>query len=649
MRGVDCPWWSNPLKDESCTTGPVVPPDLWIIYNTRKACCNTNFLYSNICDNTPPAEAAPTKYPTISAPLADDFEVIPIKFDLLRVPDDIRIRDLKDEMTIVLKRILIKLAERLPELKITQVEEKAVLEDRKDRNLGKAMMNMIRGGGGGEGGGEGRGKKGREKNNNGRGLLQDVTLYFNVFVVRVDGTRFGPMIIQELRDSYDDVIVQIQSFTDTNYFGEDINLNLCTSKNGQFSTCLNDSTPRPTPPPLALTLPSRPPPPPIRPAMPAPTPVTVNFKREEEEPASGFPVWMIGLITAGGLVLLCTILCCLFFLCRPSRKDEKEIENNIYVSKDSKGTTHLEQEQPELEQYPPPRRKTMEDLQRRDNQRELRKKKKERRDRKKTRRLSSDFNLRLSSDFNLTPLELEQDYENEPQVPAIEFYQPQSTTSPPQSVGDSSVSVDKSFHVSLGGNLRTMGRDASYVEPGQENKPDPDSVSFRLARIANGGNDNDDRYYADDPSAVTSTDRKSKRDPTMYVNGTSVDPSMHGMQSMLAIMDGDTASRASSRRDPSVTSKRGGGGGGGGSRRSNYPPVGSEGWFHNGDYAAPSASVGGGGGGSHYGYENNADDPWISSPEQSFTTQPASLASTKKKSKRSKSRRGKNNSPRSFT
>ena len=155
-----------------------MPLGLWEIYITKKACCNTNFAYSEFCDVRADSEGVPTKHPTILAPEDDDVEIVPIKFDVMGLPDSISMRDLKDEMTTVLKRILLRLADRIPGLRIMEIEEKVVL----NRNLLKAL----------------------------RSLKRDVTLYFNVHVVRDDDKKFGPLIIAELRDSYDEVLDQIQ-------------------------------------------------------------------------------------------------------------------------------------------------------------------------------------------------------------------------------------------------------------------------------------------------------------------------------------------------------------------------------------------------------------------------------------------------------
>ena len=157
-----------------------MPLGLWQIYNTKTACCNTNYAYSTACDIAP-ASTQPTKHPTIGAPEDDVFEVIPIKFDVMGLPDDIKLRLLKDEMTTVLKRILLRLADRIPGLKISEIEEKIVLT----RNLLRALRQQ-------------------------RELQQDFSLYFNVYVIRDEKKNFGPLIIQEIRDSYDEVMQQIQ-------------------------------------------------------------------------------------------------------------------------------------------------------------------------------------------------------------------------------------------------------------------------------------------------------------------------------------------------------------------------------------------------------------------------------------------------------
>ena len=120
---------------------------------------------------------APTKYPTIRAPDDDDWEIVPIEFQVGGLPTDIRMRELKDEMKIVLQRILVRLAERIEDLKISKIEEKFV-PTRRLRN-----RNMQ--------------------------ATKDAVVLFNVFVVRNDEKKFGPIIINEMRENYGEVREQI--------------------------------------------------------------------------------------------------------------------------------------------------------------------------------------------------------------------------------------------------------------------------------------------------------------------------------------------------------------------------------------------------------------------------------------------------------
>ena len=131
------------------------------------------------------AGGAPTKHPTIEAPEDDLYEVVPIKFDVMGLPDEISMRELKDEMTIVLKRILLRLADRIEGMKVSEVEERVVVT----RNLGN------------------RRKKVRQRH---RDLKQDVTLYYNVYVLRDENIKFGPLIIRDIRDNYGEVLEQVQ-------------------------------------------------------------------------------------------------------------------------------------------------------------------------------------------------------------------------------------------------------------------------------------------------------------------------------------------------------------------------------------------------------------------------------------------------------
>ena len=98
---------------------------------------------------------------------------MPIEFQLGGLPKEIKMRELKDEMKTVLQRILVRLAERIEDLKISKIEEKFVPKNR----------NMQ--------------------------ATKDVSIYFNVYVIRSDEKRFGPIIISELRDNYGEVREQM--------------------------------------------------------------------------------------------------------------------------------------------------------------------------------------------------------------------------------------------------------------------------------------------------------------------------------------------------------------------------------------------------------------------------------------------------------
>eukprot|EP00571_Detonula_confervacea_P012358 CAMPEP_0172303322 /NCGR_PEP_ID=MMETSP1058-20130122/4864_1 /TAXON_ID=83371 /ORGANISM="Detonula confervacea, Strain CCMP 353" /LENGTH=477 /DNA_ID=CAMNT_0013014077 /DNA_START=29 /DNA_END=1458 /DNA_ORIENTATION=+ len=284
-RGVNCPWFTNPLKLGGCTTGPNVLADVWDVYSTRDACCNSNFPYSDTCVEDPNEEGGPpTKHPTIDAPEDDDYEVVAIKFDIKGLPDGISMRKLKDETTTVMKRILIRMQDSITGLKISNVEEKVVLT----RNLVKTLRE--------------------------RALETDVTLYYNVYIVRDDDKKFGPLIIQEIRDSYSEVLEQIQQFTDTNFFGGDLDLNWCTSQNGKYEDCVNDNPSPPTP---------------VR----APTPAFVQSGPDSGGDPGGDPLagWAIALIIIFVILLLCCIGYLVFVSCFKNYDDNKEVHNNIYM------------------------------------------------------------------------------------------------------------------------------------------------------------------------------------------------------------------------------------------------------------------------------------------------------------------------------
>lgn len=85
---------------------------------------------------------APTKYPTISKPPEDEFEIVPIKFSARNLPDDVEVRQLKVEMKEILTRILADLSERVEDLRITKIEE-FVPENRRNRKGIRRLATLL--------------------------------------------------------------------------------------------------------------------------------------------------------------------------------------------------------------------------------------------------------------------------------------------------------------------------------------------------------------------------------------------------------------------------------------------------------------------------------------------------------------------------
>jgi len=179
--------------------------------------------------------SSPTKHPTISIPNESEYEVIPIKFDVMGLPSDLNNREmdeLHEEMGTVLKRILLRLSDRISGMKVSNVEQK-ILQQRQrgllrttTSSIGMIVTDIV--------------KDITTQYQTRRRLEQDITLYFNVYVVRDYDKKFGPLVIQEIRDSYEEVLEQIQTFADTKYFGANLNLNWCTVKNGKYDLCVKD-------------------------------------------------------------------------------------------------------------------------------------------------------------------------------------------------------------------------------------------------------------------------------------------------------------------------------------------------------------------------------------------------------------------------
>ncbi|KAL7550213.1 hypothetical protein ACHAWF_013445 [Thalassiosira exigua] len=206
-EGTDCPWWIEVVdegKEEECVTGNEVPAGIWDIYPTEQICCqsNPNHLYTDKCQ---PVTASPTEAPEHD----DEFQVVPLKFSIGGLPTTVDVIDMKDEMILILKRILINLSERMSSLKIKFVEEDLV-------SSGEASDAEV------------EGKR---------------VVYYDITVVRQEGKDFGPIIIQWIKDSYFEIVERIQNWSNARYPNANVNMNWCTSKDGAFQVCTDEVVP----------------------------------------------------------------------------------------------------------------------------------------------------------------------------------------------------------------------------------------------------------------------------------------------------------------------------------------------------------------------------------------------------------------------
>ena len=131
-------------------------------------------------ENTPP-----TKHPTIALSDEDDeYDIVPIQFTVSGIPDNIQLDSIKNEMEIVLKRIILRLAGNIDGLKVSKVEAVEMSLNLRQRQRQLRLE---------------------------RALEEEVTQYFHVYLIRDDEDKqYGPYIISEIHDSYDEVLTQIQ-------------------------------------------------------------------------------------------------------------------------------------------------------------------------------------------------------------------------------------------------------------------------------------------------------------------------------------------------------------------------------------------------------------------------------------------------------
>ncbi|KAL9182951.1 hypothetical protein ACHAXT_004230 [Thalassiosira profunda] len=144
----------------------------------------------------------------LSTATGQAIEAVPLQFIVEGLPDVFQITTFNEEMTKVLGRILNPLGRKIG-MTLTSIE----------REIG------------------GRRLKGRH----GRALAREVAFEYNVNVLRDEGKDWGALIIEELRETYEDVLAEVRSYTDTAYInGGDIELNWCAKQDDGFTLCVRE-------------------------------------------------------------------------------------------------------------------------------------------------------------------------------------------------------------------------------------------------------------------------------------------------------------------------------------------------------------------------------------------------------------------------
>ncbi|KAL3804644.1 hypothetical protein HJC23_008459 [Cyclotella cryptica] len=228
QRGVDCPWWPNPLKAESCMTGNSIPPGIWKIYRNLEYCCSANFPYSQVCPTAvtvttspptirPPSPPSPqaspvagtepspsTTSPAVPFNIDTEYETIPLKLSLVGLTSDIpSIRDFKDAMMEELKNILTELASSL-DMTISEISENYGPTSN-SRALQSSAQSFA------------------------SNPTQAMSLYYDVSVVRNPGERYARILIQAIQDRHGELLSQIQEYTDNQGYGYISNFDMCTT------------------------------------------------------------------------------------------------------------------------------------------------------------------------------------------------------------------------------------------------------------------------------------------------------------------------------------------------------------------------------------------------------------------------------------
>jgi len=381
-----------------------------------------------------------------------------------------------------------------------------------------------------------------------------------------------------------------RTFSDTKYFGGDLNLNFCTSQSGKFELCAQEIFDNPPPPP----------------PRPAPVPTPVYTVRQEPGDGSGgdgddgFPGWAIALIVIFALLILCCIAYIIFVsCCKNNRDDTKEINNNIYMDDRNRGASIYDEDQGDASMYGKSRGNDHYFIE-----------EKSRASTRRSRRKNGDNDVQIVL--------------AEPQDPKFD---------------DDSFTINTYGTKQKQGRDPTMyasklsgGRDPTMYIPGQEDRPDPDSDTLMLQ-----DGESSRRYYAEDSPL------RPKRDPTMYVAGNYAykdpplkpkrDPTMYveGQQDPSVYTDEASGAGYSAGRRASVESYSVGTYGIGGTinGEEEYDQYGFRHSERDAEYMTSETDA---------EYPRGVRDPSYYVQEESFRTQDASVSKSErpKKSKKSK-------------
>lgn len=206
---VDCPWWNDPMRLERCATGPAVPDDITLnmVYDTREECCERQHPDSKYCNGNDNAVSGGNSgggggvvsggnsggYSHGGGNTDDDdfvdaskFELIPVKFSISNITDDTDITNLKETVRNVLQDFILELTLRYTDFEVSNVKETTrFVEDGGENKLQ---------------------------------LFGVIDVYYDIKVIRVPKQEFGPFIIQEVIDSYPDILEDIQDLLTTEIY-----------------------------------------------------------------------------------------------------------------------------------------------------------------------------------------------------------------------------------------------------------------------------------------------------------------------------------------------------------------------------------------------------------------------------------------------